>query len=110
MGLSFDTSFFSVICELNGALYTPEIDLSGMRTSRIIEDLKSGQFENVRAILEFNPAEGWCNNVTEDVLAEAFGSECDEESDLNDSSENWSDYNQERIEARLAGVTTRVAA
>ncbi|MES0880532.1 hypothetical protein [Roseibium sp. SCP14] len=106
MGLNFDTSFFSIVCELNGTLFTPEFDLSDMRVSQIIEDLRSGQFENIHAILEFNPAEGWCHNITEEILAAAFCNEYDRQ----DCNENWSDYGQERIEARLAGVTTRVAA
>ncbi|MES0811358.1 hypothetical protein ABLO27_17865 [Roseibium sp. SCPC15] len=110
MGLNFDTSFFSIICELNGALYTPECDLADMQASQLIEDLRNGQFENVHAIFEFNPVEGWCNNVTDDVLAAAFSHQGAEESNQNDSTENWSDYKRERIEARLAGVTTRVAA
>ncbi|MCV0427168.1 MAG: hypothetical protein K5905_17035 [Roseibium sp.] len=106
MGLSFDTSFFSIICELNGALYTPEFDLTDMRISQIIQDLRSGQFENVHAILEFNPAEGWCNDVTSDVLTAAF----EEETDINPEVENWPEYSRERIDGQRAGIASRVAA
>ena len=106
MGLNYDTSFFSIICELNGAFYTPEFDLADMRMPQVIQDLRSGQFENVHAILEFNPAEGWCNDVTSDVLNAAFQAQTGAGSE----SENWSDYSRERIDSHRAGIAARVAA
>lgn len=104
---NLDTSFFSIICELGNSLYTPEIDLADMRRLQLIEDIRDGQFENVRAILEFNPEEGWCNNITEEVLAEATDGDG---SPTAGPVKNWSDYGTERIEAQRAGVRRRVAA
>lgn len=106
MELHLDTSFFAIVCELDGALYTTEIDVADMRTSQIIEDIRAGQLENVRAVFEFNPAEGWCADVTRDVMDNA-NTEAETGEDHTDF---WSDYNSERLDARRAGVRTRVAA
>lgn len=42
-----------------------------------IADIASGQFSEIVQILECNPAEHICSDVTEELLREAFG-ECDE--------------------------------
>ncbi|WP_428647787.1 hypothetical protein [Roseibium sp.] len=108
MPLNLDTSFFSVVCELGGDLYVPETDLQDMTWKRIVADIRSGQFERVKAVLEFNPAEGWCNDVTGDVMTAAFPAE---EVTATDRREiNWSDYRSECLDGRLAGVAVTVAA
>ncbi|MET1411705.1 hypothetical protein ABVF61_05525 [Roseibium sp. HPY-6] len=81
--------------------------MTDMRRLQLVEDIRNGQIENVRAVLEFNPEEGWCNNITEEVLAEATDGNG---SPIAGSVENWSDYGTERIEAQRAGVRRRVAA
>ncbi|MDN3720189.1 hypothetical protein QW131_15720 [Roseibium salinum] len=65
----------------------------------------TASWKNVRAVLEFNPAEGWCTDVTGDVMAAAFPEE-----EGREESEDWSDYRSERLDGRLAGVSVRVAA
>ncbi|MHA7777374.1 hypothetical protein [Roseibium sp. M-1] len=105
MALNLDMSFFSVICDLGSCFYTPETDLAEMNLARIVEDLQAGQLEKVLAVLEFNPAEGWCNDVTSEVLAAAFPDQ-----EVIHGHEDWSDYRGERLDARLAGVEARVAA
>lgn len=107
LALNLDMSFYSVICELGNCFYTPETDLADMSLHRIIEDLQAGQLEKIQAVLEFNPAEGWCNDITSAVLSAAFP-EIGEDGE--ETAENWSDYRTERLTARLAGVTARVAA
>ncbi|WP_269580816.1 hypothetical protein [Roseibium sp. Sym1] len=104
MSLNLDRTFYSVICDLGKCLYTPETDLADMNLGRIIRDVQAGQLEDVRAVLEFNPAEGWCNDVTDDVLSAAFP----EEDDAQET--GWSDYGGERLDGRLTGVSVRVAA
>lgn len=104
---NLDTSIFSVICELGNSLYTPEMDLADMRKRQLIEDIRTGQFEEVRAVLEFNPVEGWCSDITEDVLSAAFPGE--EKIDSN-AEADWSNYHSERIDCRRSGVAGRVAA
>lgn len=104
MELNLDRTFYSVICDLEKCLYTPEIDLADMSLDRIIEDVQAGQLERVRAILQFNPEEGWCNDITGDVFAAAFAA-TDQETET-----DWSDYRDERLDGRRAGVTVQVAA
>jgi len=104
MVLNLDRTFYSVICDLGKCLYMPETDLADMSLGQIIRDVRSGQLEDVRAVLEFNPAEGWCNDVTGDVLAAA----CPEEVDPAET--DWTDYRSERLDARRAGVAVQVAA
>jgi len=108
MALNLDNSFFSVVCELNNCLYTPETDLEDMTLRRIVDDVRSGQLENVRAVLEYNPAEGWCADVTDDVF-DAIRPE-EDNPDEGDEPQNWSDYDRERIDGRLAGIDLHVAA
>ncbi len=103
MSLNTDTSFFSVLCELSGTTYTPEMDVEDLRFSQIVADIQSGQLENVKAVFEFNPAEGWCNDVTADVMAAAFP-------ELEDDGEDFADYSAERVSGAVAGVEHRVAA
>ena len=108
---NLDTSIFSVICELDKCLYTPEFELADMRKQILVNDIRNGQYEQVKAVLEFNPAEGWCNDITEDVLSEAFPDLQDPEEDtLEDTLEDWADYEAERIDSRRAGITARAAA
>ncbi|MCK7613624.1 hypothetical protein [Roseibium sediminicola] len=104
MSLNLDRSFYSVISDLGKCLYTPEMELDEMSLPQIIRDLRAGQLENVRAILEFNPAEGWCNDVTGDVLAAAFPAE------IGTVEPDWSDYHEERLDGHRAGVSVLVAA
>jgi len=104
MALNLDMTFYSVICELGNCYYTPEIDLEQMSLARIIGEVRDGQLEKVRAVLEFNPAEGWCNDVTGDVLSAAFPGDADP------PEPDWSDYRDERVDARRAGISTVVAA
>lgn len=104
---NLDTSMFSVICEIENCLYTPEVELADMRRHKLVEDIRTGQLEQVRAVLEFNPVEGWCNDITEDVMRTAFPGH----DDLPDRApEDWSDYDADRIECRRAGISARVAA
>ncbi|MBO6893864.1 MAG: hypothetical protein JJ866_18135 [Roseibium sp.] len=105
MRLNLDVSLFSVVCELGNCLYVPETDLDDMQLDQIIDDIGKGQLENVRAVLEFNPAEGWCNDITADVLAAVPG----EDDELHDD-DDLADYASERIDGRRAGVKVRVAA
>lgn len=107
MALNLDMSFYSVICELGNCFYTPETDLTDMNLDKIIGDLQAGQLEKVQVVLEFNPAEGWCNDITSAVLSAAFPGTGEDE---DETADNWSDYRDERIDARTAGVQARVAA
>lgn len=98
-----DFQFFTVVCETAGTLHTAELELDEMTFGKVVEAIAAGQVENVKAVYEFNPAEGWSNDVTADVMAAAFPEQDEDGEDL-------SDYSAERITPALAGVETRVAA
>ncbi|WP_346895528.1 hypothetical protein [uncultured Roseibium sp.] len=70
--LNPDRTFYSVVCHLNGEAYARETDLVDMDFDQIVRDIADGQIEKILAVFAFNPAEGWANDVTEDVLAAAF--------------------------------------
>jgi len=105
MSLNIDTSFFQVLCDMKGSIYTPETGLEDLRFNQIVSDIQSGQLENVKAVFEFNPAEGWSNDITADVMAAAYP-------DLEDEGEgeDFSDYSADRVSGSVAGVEHRVAA
>ncbi|MEQ9277766.1 hypothetical protein [Roseibium album] len=100
MSLNNDFQFYTVVCDLDGH-YTPERPLSEMTFDKIVSDIADGQLERVVSVFEFNPAEGWSNDVTADVMAAAIPEQ---------EEEDFSDYSADRITADLAGVQTRVAA
>jgi hypothetical protein len=45
-----------------------ETGLADATFERACEDLHSGQFSNPRAVIEFNPVEGRCRDITEEVM------------------------------------------
>lgn len=98
--INMDRSFFTVISQLpSGTIVQPEMELGWDRetvTSMAIE----GQFDTVLAIFENNPVEGTSINITADVFPAAEADEGDDPAD----------YTSERIDASLAGVTSRRAA
>ncbi len=100
--INLDTSFFSVVCELKKCRYMPETDLENMTTMQIIDDIRTGQLENILAVMEYNPVEGWCRNITEEILAAASPAlkVCTEHG----QADAWHDYRSEMVEARRAGI------
>ena len=76
--LNQDRTFYSVVCHLKGEAYARETDLVNMEFGQIVKDIAEGQIEEIFAVFAFNPAEGWANDVTEDVLAAAFPDEEDD--------------------------------
>jgi hypothetical protein len=45
-----------------------ETGLADATFEKACEDLHSGQFSNPRAVIEFNPVEGRCRDITEEVM------------------------------------------
>ncbi|QFT30952.1 hypothetical protein FIV00_10730 [Labrenzia sp. THAF82] len=106
MALNLDRSYFSVVCDLGNCLYTPERELEEMSLTKLIEDVRGGQLENIIAIFEFNPEEGWCNDITDAVLSDA----CPEPGQKTGQGGTWSDYSDELIDGKRAGVQLLAAA
>jgi len=103
--LNTDRTFYSVVCSLEGEAYSRETDLADMDLDRIVRDISDEQIENVIAVFAFNPAEGWANDVTADVLAAAFPEGEDDEGPDGAGSgrDDPSDDSGERIGAFEAG-------
>ena len=101
--LSPDRTFYSVVCSLKGEAYARETDLCDMDFGRIVRDIADGQIEEVLAVFAFNPAEGWANDVTVDVLDAAFPEKNDDGNDQPDGWDDPADYTSERIGACEAG-------
>lgn len=101
--LNPDRTFYSVICHLRGDAYARETDLIDMDFDRIVKDITDGQIEDILAVFAFNPAEGWANDVTEDVLAAAFPEDDDTGPGGSQSSGDPCAYTGERLGAFEAG-------
>lgn len=66
-----DHMVYVVVCKArSGAFYTAERDLSDCDRSTTISDIISGQFEGWVQVLEVNPVENVCNDVTEAIVEE----------------------------------------
>ena len=50
--------------------YLPERKLSDLDRATVIKDIADGQYEGLTQVLEINPAEGICRDVTEDMAWE----------------------------------------
>ena len=65
--LSFDRSLFCVVQHFGPlgmqSVMTPDTDTR----ESIIEDIATGQHENVVAVFELNPVEKWSRDITADI-------------------------------------------
>lgn len=59
--------------------YIRERDTDRMGRSNTIDDIYSGQVENVVSVFAFNISEGWCRDVTEDIARDCLDKACDED-------------------------------
>lgn len=50
--------------------YLPEQSVSSLDRATVIKDIADGQYEGLTQVLEINPAEGICRDVTEDMAWE----------------------------------------
>lgn len=66
-----DTMIYFVLCRYRSGLAWAERDPANMSRRDTIADIMTGDLENIVTILECNPVEHVCSDVTEDVLAEA---------------------------------------
>lgn len=89
-----DRSIFIVYLANETGLYTPERDLSDMDRRNTIEQIASGEWAGVAEIHEYNPAECWARDVTEDIAKAVSDIWADEGEPLND-------HQREFVEAHL---------
>lgn len=48
--------------------YAPERNVADMDRATTVRHIAEGQFEGLSQVIEFNPAEGTCRDVTEDAV------------------------------------------
>ena len=66
--LNFDNSIFAVIVRMRGEPVMIERTLEDAASlPQTVIDIARGQIEDVEAIIEFNPVEGWSRIITADV-------------------------------------------
>jgi hypothetical protein len=101
-----DHMVYFVLC--GPGTWLPERKLSDMDRATTVRDIATGQFEGVVQVLECNPVEGICNDVTADMMRDAaffILSDLDYE-DLNDWQRDFVDGNapgalaEHRVECR----------
>lgn len=66
-----DTMTYHVLRRHNSGLQWAARDPANMSRRDTIADIMTGELRNVVQVLECNPAENICNDVTEDILADA---------------------------------------
>jgi hypothetical protein len=67
--MNLDKQFVLVINEFGKyGLAFVETGLADATFEKACEDIHSGQFSNPRAVIEFNPVEGRCRDITEEVM------------------------------------------
>jgi hypothetical protein len=57
-----------------GGAYMPERDVADLDRKTTVQDIATGQFEDVLQVIECNPVEKICHDVTEDIMREAADS------------------------------------
>lgn len=66
-----DRMAYVVICDHSGGAYLPEQNVSELDRKTVVSLIASGEFDNVKQVLECNPIEGICRDCTDDVMTEA---------------------------------------
>jgi hypothetical protein len=65
--LDLDRMFYMVVCNHKDGPLVYERMLADMNRGTVVAHLREGQFDDgVLAVIEFNPAEGTCREVTDD--------------------------------------------
>ena len=75
-----DRMIYIVVC----GNILPERDTADLDRKTTVQDIAAGQFEGVTQILECNPVEGTCRNVSEDIAREVMEIWADEDEALQD--------------------------
>lgn len=66
-----DRARFIIYCNIDAGIYTYEMD--GSETLQdIVAKIADGQCAGIYEVLECNPVENVCRDITEDVLTDAF--------------------------------------
>lgn len=69
--LNPDRMIYFVLCQYKSGVEWTARDPANMSRRDTIADIITGDLANVVTVLECNPVENICNDVTDDILAEA---------------------------------------
>lgn len=79
--INSDRSFYQVIQDTAHGPLSGETLVADMTFTQLIKDIEAKHYVDVIAVYEFNPFEGWSQDVTADVMAaldETGGDDCQE--------------------------------
>jgi hypothetical protein len=65
-GINLDRMLYLVVSDHKDGPVIWEVSLSDMDLATVAKDIKSGQYRDVLAVLEINPVERICREVTRD--------------------------------------------
>lgn len=63
---NLDRQMFLVICDHKDGLYIPETDIERTGLVRLTKDILQGQYNDIVAVIEFNPTEHTCKDATDE--------------------------------------------
>lgn len=66
-----DHMAYIVVCDSGDGAYLPERKVSDLDRATVVKDIADGQYEDLRQVIEFNPVEHICNDVTSEIMGEA---------------------------------------
>lgn len=79
-----DQMVYIVIVKHSGGAFMPEQNVSQMDRKTVARDIADAQYDDLLQVLECNPAEGTCRDVTEDICTDAVAIWADEGEPLKD--------------------------
>lgn len=65
-----DQMIYLLVAADKGGAYLPERKLSDLDRATTVKDIADGQYEDLIQVIELNPVEGTCRDVTEDIAWE----------------------------------------
>lgn len=65
-----DHMIYLVVAADKDGAYLPERKLSDLDRATTVKDIADGQYEDLIQVIELNPVEGICRDVTEDIAWE----------------------------------------
>ena len=71
MTINLDRTLYIVFVDHRSGIYLPERNLCDLDRKTTVQDIATGQIEDVIAVHEYNPAERTSRDVTDDIMSEA---------------------------------------
>jgi hypothetical protein len=67
-----DQMVYLVVMDHKSGAYFPEQSVAETDRKTVVRDIASGQYDGLLQVLELNPVEGICRDVTEDICREVM--------------------------------------